>query len=246
MSILNSLIYSQNEIDEKRETIKRAVLQKSALLLSEDLNGITNKDLWLLFYLYDEVFLNYYFKEKFKGQFKFSFSKQLTSSAGITKCPKNLSKLKPEQYTFEIKISSNFLLDFYKADRDKKVSGYIVNNPLEAMMIVFEHELCHCIEYIESFKSSCKKQAFKQMANNIFGHTEVVHALPTKREINILEYGFKPGDKVYFEFENKLICGIVSRINKRATVMVADKKGRYRDGAGKRYTKFYVPIEQCH
>ena len=51
----------------------------------------------------------------------------------------------------------------------------------------------------------------------------------------------KPGDRVVFSLKGTRYAGLVTRITKRATVLVEDKQGtRYSDGRS--YTKFYVPL----
>jgi hypothetical protein len=53
--------------------------------------------------------------------------------------------------------------------------------------------------------------------------------------------GISLGDTVVFIAEGKQFTGVVNRITKRATVLVADPGGtKYTDG--KRYSKFYVPL----
>lgn len=93
-------------------------------------------------------------------------------------------------------------------------------------------------------ESNCRGKRFKSLAYNIFKHTDVYHQLPTEKEIAITEYGFKPGDRTEFTYASKLYKGIVNRIGKRATVMVADPKGDYADSSGTRYTKWYVTLEK--
>lgn len=78
------------------------------------------------------------------------------------------------------------------------------------------------------------------MVNNIFGHTDVVHQLPNQKEINTEKYGLTIGQKVRFECDGKKHSGFIYKINTRATVMVKDKKGVYRDSAGNIYSKWYV------
>jgi hypothetical protein len=101
------------------------------------------------------------------------------------------------------------------------------NTGLEAFQLVFEHELCHVIEFVFFNTSNCSKKRFKVLSNNIFGHTESYHKLPTNRQIAQQKYGFKIGDKVTFIFKGKTIQGIIFNINKRATVMVEDSNGHY-------------------
>ena len=82
------------------------------------------------------------------------------------------------------------------------------------------------------------------MVNNIFAHTEVNHQLPSQKEIISVDYGFKIGQKVCFCRGNKKYNGFIYKINKRATVMVKDTKGTYKDGEGATYSKWYVSFGQ--
>lgn len=234
--------YSNYETITKRNQVRETFCQRSQNIKSGDIKVISVLDLSLLFRLYDEVFLGGYFENTYKGTMDFSLSKRMTRSAGTTRFPKNITELPPEQYRVEIKISVDFLFNYYKADREKQVSGIITNDPLDALMLVLEHELCHVIEVLYFGKTNCKGVRFKEIVNNIFGHTDVYHKLPTSAEIRHLEYGFKPGDNVSFECEGKGIKGIINRINKRATVMVEDKNGAYIDMQGKRCEKYLVPL----
>lgn len=237
-----NLTYSPNQIQSKRHLARELLLTNSKNIKIGDIKTISTEDLWLLFHIYDEVFLNNFFKSNYKGSLKFSLSRQMTSAAGITKVQKNISTLLPEQVKVEIKMSVNFLFDYNKLDRQKEVNGILTKDSLDALMLVFEHELCHFIEFLLFHKSSCKQERFKKLANNIFGHTATYHKLPSKKEINHIKYEFKPGDTVTFSFEGRTLKGIINAINKRATVMVENKDGIYIDKQGKRYAKYYIPL----
>lgn len=236
--------YNKEEIAEKKNSLKKKLIEASENITGGEFKCVSDSDLYIVYNLYDEMFLNHYFRDHFKGKLKLLFSRQLRSSAGITRCIYNLQKTKPEDYSFEIKIAVNFLFDYYKTNRDKVVNGYKTKDALDAMLLVFEHELCHVIEFLFTYKSSCKKQAFKTMANELFGHTDVYHGLPTKREIMAIQYGVKIGQSVKFSFNGKVKQGLVKSINKRATIMVEDKKGNYVDKFGKHYSKYYVPVNE--
>jgi hypothetical protein len=80
------------------------------------------------------------------------------------------------------------------------------------------------------------------MASRFFGHTDHRHQLVTVNERALKKLGVRPGCRVRFRFEGTEHLGTVNRITKRATVLVEDRRGR-RYSDGKRYTKFYVPVE---
>lgn len=234
--------YEENIIIQKKLRIREQFFTFSNNIKNGNIEVITEKDLKILFGLYGTIFLEDYFKDYFKGSIKFSLSHQMTKSAGITKTPRDIAFISPEKQQFEIKISLDFLFDFYKSTREKSVGGIIANDPLDALMLVLEHEICHVIEFHIFKFSSCKKQQFKTIINNIFGHKESYHKLTTNSELIYKDFGLKQNDKVSFDYEGKILKGIIYRINKRATVMVEDKKGTYKNQFGKSFSKFYVPI----
>jgi hypothetical protein len=232
---------SSKQIEYKRKQVRDELYNTSQNIKSGEIQAISEIDLKTLFQIYDNIFLDGHFQTKYKGTMRFALSRQLRRSAGITKFSKNMSTLKPDQYHFEIKISTDFIFNYNQIDRDKIVNGIKTHDQLDAMMLVFEHELCHVIEFICFLETSCKKDRFKGIAKKLFGHTDIYHALPTIGEINFNEYGFKPGDKVSFEHRGKIICGTINRISKRATIMSKNKTGIYVDKDGCKYNKYLVP-----
>ena len=239
--ILNSRLY-KDDICKKREEINKLLRVKSDNLKSGAISTISTSDLRLLFMLYDQIFLGNWFKDCFKGKFKFSLSRQLTKSAGLTRCPKNIDKIEPEELVIEIKIGVDFFFHYGLVEGSKTVGGLKTNNSLEALQLVFEHELCHVIEFIHFNRSNCSGKRFKEIAGNLFGHTESYHKLPTHRQIANQKLGLNIGDTVSFTFEGKKLKGILYNINKRATVMVRNENGPLAEGQGNRYSKYYVPL----
>ncbi len=232
--------YDINTIENKRSIIKKLMFENSENIKSENFSQISEVDLNILFKLYDEVFLKGWFKDNFKGKIIFKLSKQLSRAAGNTRTKKNISSIKPDEVKFEVKISLNHMAGFNKTDGPKYVGGIEAVSVLDSLMLVFEHELCHVIEFLICFKSSCRKKPFKDLIFNLFGHTETTHKLVNINEVNSQSYGLKPGDSVKFRYNGKIITGFIQRINKKATVMCPDNTGGYVDKAGKRYKKFYA------
>lgn len=239
---LLQIMYDNVETDKKREVVRCQFLNRSKNVSSGDIEVISIEDLKLLFNLYDEIFLNYYFRDNFKGILKFSLSQRMSRNAGKTVVSKSLKPSTPQQEIYEIVMAVKFFFNYSQLARDKMVNGIYTSDALNAFQLVLEHEICHLIEFQIFKKSSCKGQRFKTLANNIFGHTDVYHQLPTEGEIAQDIYGFKAGDKVSFEHEGKNYKGIINRVNKRATVMVVNSKGDYVDKLGNRYIKWYVPL----
>lgn len=234
--------YDLNTINNKRERIKTKLYEQSQNITAIDFTKVADNDLYILYNLYDEFFLDSWFKDNFKGKIKFKMSKQLSRAAGNTKTKKNIGALKPEDIEFEIKISVNHLTNFDKIDRSKFVGGIEVKNKLDSLLLVFEHELCHVIEFLFYKKSDCNKQNFRNLIFNLFGQIEATHKLVSVREANYKEYGFLPGDKVIFNNDSSEFNGIITKINKRATVMSPSLYGKYVDKTGQHYTKYYVPL----
>ncbi|MBZ9688429.1 hypothetical protein G9F72_019035 [Clostridium estertheticum] len=241
---IKDLKYSAQEIIEKRDTVRNKFMSESENVNTGNIQCMSNQDIKILFHLYDEVFFNYYFRDNFKESITFSLSTRMTTAAGKTIYSRKIKLLQETEKTYEIRMGIKFFFQYYKVDRDKIVSGINTADSLEAFQVVFEHELCHLIEFHLYSESSCKKRRFKTMVNNIFAHTDVYHQLPSQKEIISLDYGFKIGQKVSFTRENKKYNGFIYKINKRATIMVKDNKGTYKDGEGTTYSKWYVSFGQ--
>lgn len=239
--ILNTKLCS-SDILNKREEISKLLMQKSKNIRSRTISALSIADLDLLFQLYDDIFFENWFRQSYKGELKFSVSRQMTKSAGLTRCPKNINNIKPEELVIEVKIGIDFFFHYGLIDGSRMVGGIDTGSSLEALQLVFEHELCHVIEFIHFGRSSCKGERFRTMAGNLFGHTESYHKLPTHKQIANNKLGINIGDTVSFTFEGKSYKGILYNINKRATVMVRDKNGLLVDKLGRRYSKYYVPL----
>lgn len=240
---LCSITYTYPEIIRRRKEVANGLISKSANIKGPVIESLGSSDLKSLFSLYDQIFFDHWFMHNYKGKLTFSLSTRLSKTAGKTICPRNISQLKAENVCLEIRLGTDFFFDFYEIDGMKNVAGINTDQALEALQLVFEHELCHVIEFIYFYSSNCGQKRFKTLAHNLFGHTASTHQLPTNRQIAEHRYGFKPGDLVTFSFEQQQYKGMLYKINKRATVMVKDKKGAYTDKQGNRYTKYYVPID---
>ena len=239
---LATLSYRPEEIAAKRREITERFITISPDIRTPKITRISVIDLRFLFELYDEIFFANYFKNEYPGKFKFSLSPRLTRSAGKTLCPRNIVKIKPENVIIEIRMGLSFFFKYDEISTDKMVCGLLTHHSLEAFQLVFEHELCHVLEFIHYHHSSCAQKRFKTIAQNIFGHLESYHKLPTSRTIAQEKYDLKIGDWVNFSVENRRLEGMIYNIHKRATVMVRDSQGRYTDKKGNRYSKYYVPL----
>ncbi|NMD42256.1 MAG: SprT family zinc-dependent metalloprotease [Firmicutes bacterium] len=239
---LSALQYLPEEILEKREAVRRTLLQRSSRITDGCISIIHQSDLALLFELYDQIFFHRYFRDHFRGKISFSLSSQMTKSAGKLLYRKDLPALSPGEERYELRISALLLFSYGSLERDKVVNGITTRDSLEALQLVFEHELIHLIELRRFKKSSCSQARFQTLAFNIFGHTGSTHQLPAIAEIGRERYGLAVGDWVSFQFEGERLSGVINRITKRATVMVPHKSGDFQDQEGKRYRKYYIAL----
>lgn len=242
MPDLFTIRYTDAEIQAKRKEVARGLIKHSRNIKDPVINCIGSSDLHLLFQLYDQIFFRHWFARNNRCKIKFSLSTRLSKTAGKTLCPKNIERLRPEERWLEIRLGTDFFFHFHETNNVKSVAGITTDSALEALQLVFEHELCHVIEFIYFHSSNCRQARFKTLALNIFAHTASTHQLPTSKQIAEQKYGIKIGDTVKFNFENRTLEGKIYKINKRATVMVKDKNGTHIDKQGNRYTKYYVPI----
>ncbi len=229
--ILN-LRYEQRDIERRVKKIHRLMLKVSENIRQPNFDVIGTKDLDLLFSLYKKEFIPEFVDDE--HEIRFALSRRLTRSAGNTKY---------DGRVFVISLSVPLLFQtFGDVDRDVDVNGILCTDRLSAAMHVFEHEIIHVLEWIHFGNTSHNKPRFKQLALNIFGHSEITHQMVTQEERAAEVYDLAIGDEVTFEYGGKEHRGFITNITKRATVMVRDKEGMYRDDQGKRYTKYYIPL----
>lgn len=244
-----SLRIDPQDVLQKQRAIYDTLIREAVYLGDGNFQMIAIKDLRKLFQLYDALFFNNLIapmvqEDGGKG-LELRFSKQLTRAAGKTfmhrkSIPSVLGTLYETRY--EIAISTLLLFEsFENGGREITIGGLVCRNRLEALQRIFEHELIHLIEFMSWGKSSCSAPNYKYLAGRIFGHTDVHHDLVTRREIAEAQHGVKVGDIVQFDINGIRLTGRVNRITKRASILVADPKGRvYSDGNS--YLTYYVPL----
>jgi hypothetical protein len=243
--VLDNILGLQNtpiEAGAKRYEVGARLKTISGNIQSDDIEVISGQDLRLLFAAYDQVFFAGALSPAFGGILRFSLSRRMTRSAGSTLIPKKFQQMDPSLRYIEIRISADVLFNYDMLEGYKLVGGVRATTALEALQLVFEHELCHVLEYLIYGKTSCKKADFQGLSARLFGHDTSYHQLPTPHQIAQEKLGIGVGAQVFFEYEGKRHRGVVSNITKRATVMVRDKKGMYRDNKGHRYSKYYIAL----
>jgi predicted SprT family Zn-dependent metalloprotease len=229
----------EKTVNRKRREIHERIIEKSSRIGSGKITSIAPADLKLILDLYDELFFNNWFKNKCSSKIEFALSKRMTRSAGMVKCSMNK---KTGEKNFILQIGVNFFYNYDELDNKKNVCGIETKDSLEGLLLVFEHEICHIIEFINYGKSSCRGKRYKTIVGNLFGHVSSYHQLPTYKQIAGEKHGVVVGDSVVFDHEGRRKTGFINAINKRATVMVRDDGGKYMDTKKNRYVKFYVPL----
>lgn len=237
--VLLGIKVDEKTVARKRGEIYSRTIEMSPGIKSGRIISISPSDLKLIFDLYDEIFFNNWFKNKCRNRIEFALSKRMTRSAGMVKCSVNK---RTDEKNFILQIGVNFFFNYDELESEKNVCGIKTKDSLEGLLLVFEHEICHIIEFINYGKSSCRGRRYKIIAGNLFGHVSSYHQLPTCKQIAGEKYGIAVGDAVVFHHEGRHKTGFVNAINKRATVMVRNDEGQYVDSEKNRYVKFYVPL----
>lgn len=209
----------------------------SPFLRTRNFDRIHPDDLRLLYELYDEFFFAGQLSKAVGRQpLSFRLSRRMTRAGGTT-----TQYRAQHRRRYEIAISTTLLFEsFREPDAKLMVTGLECDSRLEALMRIMEHELIHLSEMLIWDYSSCSQPRFQQIAAGVFGHRDHRHELLTPSD-TASQSGVRPGGRVRFDFDGHTYEGIVNRITRRATVLVAHPKGsRFSDG--NRYLKFYVPV----
>ncbi len=230
------LKYTPRQIKKKTRKISRRILAESENIDDGNFNSIAIRDLVHMFELYDQYFFNRFFQEHHKQKVFFNLSDRMTRSGG-----KITYAQQTETYTISLSTTLIFQT-FHDVTREVAVNGIVCHNRLEATMRILEHEIIHLLEWVRFGFSNCSQPRFQDLGYNIFGHTEVTHQLVTQTERARKKFNLGVGDKVSFEYNRITYQGFISRITKRATVMVIDPDGEYKDFQGNRYCKYYIPL----
>ena len=233
---LVDLAFPLCEIEERTDRIYRQILVESENLDGGNFERIGTGDFERLFDLYDLHFFDGFFRAYCRGRLFFRLSRRMTRAAGKT-------TYREPPGAYEITLSTPLIFQtFQDVVREVTVNGIVCHDRLEATMRVLEHEIVHLLELVVFGRSSCTQPRFRQLSCDIFGHTGATHRLVTQAERAREKFNLKAGDEVVFAFEGKVCRGLISRITRRATVMVQDPNGGYADARGSRYRKYYVPL----
>ena len=231
------------QVSAWRDALRGRVLDESEEIRDPDFEAVAAEDLRLIVDGYDELFLDGLLGELLVhhgASLETRVSRRLTSSAGCTR-RKRSRKGGPDRY--DVAVSAPLLFGTFRGEaRAVSVAGLACSDRLDALLTVLEHELVHLLEMLVWDVSSCRRPRFHDLATGLFAHREATHRLVTPRELAARHLGVKPGTVVAFEHGGRTLVGLVSRITRRATVLVPDRAGRrYTDG--KRYSRYYVPLD---
>lgn len=234
---MKELIIKEKNIVQARKFIRENLISQLNITKDYGIEIVTEYSIKTLVKLYDKYVLDNYIRDLLCNDIKVSVSNRMTSSGG-----KTIYTKKDKLCTYEIRISANILKKFLEEENKKKICGIEGHDILDALMLILEHELCHVLEFSVYGNSSCKQRRFKALAWKLFRHTTSYHEISTTSTMSMINNEVKIGEKVKFFHKGIDYEGIVTNINKRATIMVEDKNGTYKDSKGINYTKWYVPV----
>lgn len=227
----------------RNQQIVDNIFATSPYLTEPNFDSFHPEDIQLLYELYDEHYFQGLLQKSLNPKLlSFRLAPRMTRAGGKTTRWGHARGSTPPRY--EIAIASTLLFQsFQDPERGITVTGLECDNRLDALMRIMEHELVHLMELVVWTDSNCSLCRFQDIASRTFGHTDHRHDLITPREVAVTQYGIRPGVRVRFDLNGHAHEGIVNRVTKRATVLVADADGeQYSDG--KRYVKFYIPVKE--
>ena len=242
LQIVESTTLDDTQISSMIAQVHAEVMSQSEYIDVPNFTIIHPNDLELLFAAYDNKFFSGQIRNTLgKIPLRFRLSKRMTSSGGKTACYSNRSS---GEIRYEIAVSTAILFGCFDGEDHRPVtaSGIVCRDRLDALQRVMEHELVHLIEMQLWDTSSCSQPRFHSITRRFFGHTQNKHQLITPKERAIVRFGIVPGMAVRFRIDGIEHQGVVNRINKRATVLVEDRRGEPYSNE-KRYAKFYVPVQ---
>jgi hypothetical protein len=235
---------SFDDIERSRQDV-RAVGSEDPDGIDPHFLRIRVRDVIELFEAYDGVFFDGKIRGALAGRpLTFRLARRATSRGGslhrfrrTTPAPGMASEW------FEMTVSTSLLFDSFGADgRPVRIGGRECVDRLDALQRIVEHEIIHLVEYLRWGQSSCAGARFRWLVRAVFGHTQADHTLVTPRE-RAAAGGVVRGRRVAFLFDGNRYEGIVTRVTRRATVLVPHPSGEPMSDGG-RYLRFYVPVAQ--
>lgn len=222
-----------------RRRIRESLLMTSRFIQAPNFLRCSEHDLRAIFDAYDATFFDGALRGALPTPLPLRFNGRLRSAGGRTV---RRRERRTGRVDYAIEISSTLLFSNFRTPEETAiVVGVPCADRLDALMRIMEHEMVHLAEFLAFGESKCARKRFQRCARALFGHVEHRHAMVTPRQKTIQSTPLRPGDSVRFTLDGVPRRGTINRINRRATVLVADARGqRYSDG--KRYLKFYIPV----
>lgn len=233
---MESLHIEDKNIQQLRKIIKDTLIRNLKIKDIHSLSAINIETIKEVIELYDFYVLNGYVKNNIKSGIKVSLSRRMTSAGG-----KTIFLKKGNSKEFEIRISLAILKEYIDSNYKGKICGVDGADVIDGLMLIMEHELCHVLEFSAYGASNCKGRRFKAMAWKLFRHGTSTHEVISQKSSQGVS-NIRVGQKVAFIYKGNSYSGVVAGINKRATVMVKDSKGQYKDKKGDTFNKWYVPL----
>ncbi len=239
---MDKFLYQKEEFKKIRREIKNEFCSTYKICETNIIIILTLENISRLINLYDDYVFSGYIGNSIENGIMVSISNRMTSSGG-----KTIFLRRGSHFSYEIRISKKIIENFIEGDEEKLICGIVGEDALDALMLILEHELCHVLEFSLYGNSNCKANRFKNISYNLFGHKSSYHEIlksRNQRDKNTSKnYHFTKGQTVRFPYKNNMYSGVITNINKRATVMVKDPKGSYKDSNNVKYTKWYIPLE---
>jgi len=125
---------------------------------------------------------------------------------------------------------------FSKDEKRYELGGMQCTSKNECVYHVICHELIHFIASVECPELVTSRRGhngiFKQLIQNIFGHTNFTHSLDVDmdkkiRLLDAIKTNFKIGDAVTFEYGKNIMHGQILTINNRVKIITSDKRMFY-------------------
>lgn len=226
------------DIRRRLAAIHQGIMVASRHIGEANFQAIHVSDLDWLFHAYDLDFFNGGLREALGPEpLRFRLSTRMTNAGGKT------TTIRPATASarYEIAISLGLLFDaFTEPDELVLVCGLPCATRIEALQRIFEHELVHLSEQLCWQDSNCAAARFQTIASRLFLHRSHRHQMLTRAQ-RAAAVGIRAGSRVTFLYQGQRLTGRVSRVTTRATVLVADPRGRlFSDGH--HYRTFYVPV----
>jgi hypothetical protein len=228
-------------IHARRTAIRDRAREASPRLKTARLEILADSDLYLLFSAYYDLFFCNHLSRLLmatRSHLHFEASTRM-SSAGANISQRGAGNT---QRVYRVAVSAPVLAASFRTPGQAfLVNGVQCTDRLEALQLILEHELVHLYELLTTGRSA-HGPTFRRTAWDLFGHTDVRHALMTPRTHVSTALNLRLGDRVSFPFAGRRLVGKLNRVTRRATVLVPDPGGvQYTDG--QYYRKFYVPVD---